>query len=153
MEGIPDGGMARVKQEPESVTDRVIVKEEAEFADEECVKEECEGGIDKCGVSEAAMLAGLYADHEVKDEVVLGPERPHRPDVALVVRTPAVVSSAMASSGGLGSCSVRLERLLPAAARRGGRGARRADTPAPAHNEQVGFEETYTHSLNDKTVE
>ncbi|XP_073963955.1 uncharacterized protein isoform X2 [Choristoneura fumiferana] len=43
------------------------------------VKEEPEGG--ECGVSEAAV-AGLYAGHEVKDEVVIGPETVQQQDVA-----------------------------------------------------------------------
>ncbi|XP_063630863.1 uncharacterized protein LOC134802199 [Cydia splendana] len=91
MEGSNNGSIspARVKAEPESAdTDqsgRVLVKEEAEFPDEECVKEECEDSRE-CGVSEAAMLAGLYDDHQVKDELVLGPERPHRPIVAMELR-------------------------------------------------------------------
>ncbi|XP_063630851.1 zinc finger protein 888-like [Cydia splendana] len=59
----------------------VTVKEEAEFVDE-----------DGCGVSEAAMLAGLYDEHVVKEELVLGPECPHRPIVAS-----ALVSSAVES--------------------------------------------------------
>ncbi|XP_048001924.1 zinc finger protein 271-like [Leguminivora glycinivorella] len=41
--------------------------------------------LDKECVSEAAMLAGLYTDHDVKDELVLGAECPYRPDVTLVV--------------------------------------------------------------------
>ncbi|XP_063372014.1 gastrula zinc finger protein XlCGF57.1-like [Cydia amplana] len=131
MEGIAGGGVARVKREPGWDTDRVTVKEEAEFVDAEaCVKEECADSTAGCGVSEAAMLAGLYDEHVVKDELVLGPERPHRPIVAPVVRAPAVVS------GRRGSCSVRLERLLVDAARRTCRVGRRtyklhATEPAP----------------------
>ncbi|XP_048002018.1 zinc finger protein 431-like [Leguminivora glycinivorella] len=54
-------------------------------------------------VSEAAMLAGLYTDHDVKDELVLGAECPYRPDVTLVVhgRVGCV----------LRDCSVTLDRL------------------------------------------
>ncbi|XP_063630910.1 nucleolar protein 58-like [Cydia splendana] len=37
---------------------------------------------DGADTSEAA-LGELYAEHVVKDELVLGPERPHRPDVGL----------------------------------------------------------------------
>ncbi|XP_063630730.1 zinc finger protein 808-like [Cydia splendana] len=134
MDGIADGGMARVKPEPEWESDRV--KEEAEFVDEEaCVKEECEDSTDGCGVSGAAMLAGLYDDHEVKDELVLGPERPHQPVVNLVGNTPTLVSSAVVS-GRRRSCSVRLERLLVDAERRTCRVGRRtyklhATNPAP----------------------
>ncbi|XP_063630738.1 gastrula zinc finger protein XlCGF57.1-like [Cydia splendana] len=128
---------ARVRQEAE--TDRSempLIKEEAEFMDEEVrVKEECEDSTDGCGVSEAAMLAGLYDEHVVKDELVLGPERPHRPTVAPVVRAPTLVSSAVVS-GRRRSCSVRLERLLVDAERRTCRVGRRtyklhATEPAP----------------------
>ncbi|XP_063631150.1 zinc finger protein 665-like isoform X2 [Cydia splendana] len=81
------------------------------------------------------MLAGLYDDHEVKDELVLGPERPHRPIVAPVVRASTLVSSAVVS-GRRRSCSVRLERLLVDAERRTCRVGRRtyklhATEPAP----------------------
>ncbi|XP_063544881.1 uncharacterized protein LOC134753049 [Cydia strobilella] len=83
--GADTGGMslAPVKEEPENAVtehlDLATVKEEGECVDEEeCVKEECEDST-VCGVSEAAMLAGLYTDHVVKDDLVLGPERPHRP--------------------------------------------------------------------------
>ncbi|XP_063371761.1 oocyte zinc finger protein XlCOF6-like [Cydia amplana] len=113
-----------------------LIKEEAGFVDEEaCVKEECEDSTAGCGVSEAAMLAGLYDEHVVKDELVLGPERPHRPIVAPVVTAPTLVSSAVVS-GRRGSCSVRLERLLVDAARRTCRVGRRtyklhATEPAP----------------------
>ncbi|KAI8427276.1 hypothetical protein MSG28_014869 [Choristoneura fumiferana] len=44
------------------------------------VKEEPEGG--ECGVSEAAVAEGLYFGHEVKDEVVIGPETVQQQDVA-----------------------------------------------------------------------
>ncbi|KAI8436514.1 hypothetical protein MSG28_010059, partial [Choristoneura fumiferana] len=44
------------------------------------VKEEPEGG--ECGVSEAAVAEGLYAGHEVKDEVVIGPVTVQQQDVA-----------------------------------------------------------------------
>ncbi|KAI8427214.1 hypothetical protein MSG28_014812 [Choristoneura fumiferana] len=43
-----------------------------------------EGGArgGECGVSEAAVAEGLYAGHEVKDEVVIGPETVQQQDVA-----------------------------------------------------------------------
>ncbi|XP_063630753.1 zinc finger protein 354C-like [Cydia splendana] len=104
------GGMAQVKQEPQCVADHVLVKEEAEFTEEECVKEECEDSRE-CGVSEAAMLAGLYDDHEVKDELVLGPERPHRPIVAMELRGRAVDAHGTRGTQLVRDCSVRLERL------------------------------------------
>ncbi|XP_061726955.1 uncharacterized protein LOC133532357 isoform X2 [Cydia pomonella] len=95
--------------------------------EEERVKEECSDSDDGCGVSEAAMLAGLYAEHEVKDELVLGPERPHRPTVGLVVRGGRaldVAEGGRAAAGARGAgarlardCSVRLERLASRAAR------------------------------------
>ncbi|KAI8427279.1 hypothetical protein MSG28_014871 [Choristoneura fumiferana] len=44
------------------------------------VKEEPEGG--ECGVSEAAVAEGLYFGHEVKNEVVIGPETVQQQDVA-----------------------------------------------------------------------
>ncbi|XP_063630946.1 gastrula zinc finger protein XlCGF58.1-like isoform X1 [Cydia splendana] len=140
METSADAGSmspARVRQEAE--TDRSempLIKEEAGFMDEEArVKEECEDSTDGCGVSEAAVLAGLYDEHVVKDELVLGPERPHRPTVAPVVRAPTLVSSAVVS-GRRRSCSVRLERLLVDAERRTCRVGRRtyklhATEPAP----------------------
>ncbi|XP_063632459.1 homeobox protein PKNOX2-like [Cydia splendana] len=73
----------RVKQEPagevgargepaEQRVDQVHVKKEPEFK----VEVSCE----------MEPWSELYADHVVKDELVLGPERPHRPDVGLVVR-------------------------------------------------------------------
>ncbi|XP_063370738.1 zinc finger protein 62 homolog [Cydia amplana] len=58
------------------------------------------------GVSEAAMLAGLYNDHTVKDELVLGPEHPHRPDAILAV--PSWVLTDWSASP-LKKCSVRLK--------------------------------------------
>ncbi|XP_063391777.1 oocyte zinc finger protein XlCOF6-like [Cydia fagiglandana] len=139
METSADAGSmspARVKQEAE--TDRSempLIKEEAGFMYEARVKEECEDSTDGCGVSEAAMLAGLYDEHVVKDELVLGPERPHRPTGAPVVRAPTLVSSAVVS-GRRRSCSVRLERLLVDAERRTCRVGRRtyklhATEPAP----------------------
>ncbi|XP_063370751.1 uncharacterized protein LOC134659076 [Cydia amplana] len=99
---------------------RVHIKEELQNGhhsdsskEAECVKQEtqCENEFEEdpscsdseCGVSEAAMLAGLYTDHDIKDELVLGQECPYRPDVTLVV------------NGGVGSllrdCCVTLERL------------------------------------------
>ncbi|XP_048002764.1 zinc finger protein 665-like [Leguminivora glycinivorella] len=76
-------GTARVKQEAEWT--EVTVKVEADTAEEE----ECADDVAGCGVSAAALLAGLYAGHEVKDELVLGPERPHRPVLAPVPRDTA----------------------------------------------------------------
>ncbi|XP_048002626.1 gastrula zinc finger protein XlCGF8.2DB-like isoform X2 [Leguminivora glycinivorella] len=86
---------ARVKLEPETdQSEMAPVKEEAVFLDEEeRVKEEWSGSTAGRGVSEAAMLADLYIEHEVKDELVLGPERPHRPVVA-----PAALSNRVAAS-------------------------------------------------------
>ncbi|XP_073963905.1 uncharacterized protein isoform X3 [Choristoneura fumiferana] len=49
-------------------------------AESEPVKEEPEWG--ECGVSEAAVAEGLYADHEIKDEIVIGPETVQQQDVA-----------------------------------------------------------------------
>ncbi|KAI8427167.1 hypothetical protein MSG28_014781 [Choristoneura fumiferana] len=43
------------------------------------VKEEPDCGV--CGVSEAAMAEGLYADHEVKGELVIGPELLQQQDI------------------------------------------------------------------------
>lgn len=40
-----------------------------------------ESSAGACGVSSAAASAGLYKDHEVKDELVLGPEVLQPPDV------------------------------------------------------------------------
>ncbi|XP_061726944.1 zinc finger protein 571-like isoform X4 [Cydia pomonella] len=132
MEASADSGRmspARVKEEAErDLAEMPPVKEEAEFMDEEeRVKEECSDSDDGCGVSEAAMLAGLYAEHEVKDELVLGPERPHRPTVGLVVRGGRaldVAEGGRAAAGARGAgarlardCSVRLERLASRAAR------------------------------------
>ncbi|KAI8427245.1 hypothetical protein MSG28_014842 [Choristoneura fumiferana] len=99
------------------------------------VKEEPQGG--ECGVSEAAV-AGLYAGHEVKDEIVIGPETVQQQDVAFSMQS-ALNSieqypSKLQRAGGaslhsrpgeesrcdmshkqqfqLRSCSVRLERIL-----------------------------------------
>ncbi|XP_061727375.1 uncharacterized protein LOC133532636 [Cydia pomonella] len=107
MEASADSGRmspARVKEEAETdLAEMPRVKEEAEFMDEEeRVKEECSDSDDGCGVSEAAMLAGLYAEHEVKDELVLGPERPHRPTVGLVVRERDDEATTSASTGSRG---------------------------------------------------
>ncbi|XP_061726953.1 gastrula zinc finger protein XlCGF46.1-like [Cydia pomonella] len=116
---------ARVKEEVDTdLLEMPLIKEEPAFLDEkECVKEECEDSTDGYGVSETA-IPNLYAEHEVKDELVLGPERPHRPTVGLVVRAPTIMSSAAVSDRGR-SCAVRLERLLPDAARRSCRVGRR----------------------------
>ncbi|XP_048002642.1 gastrula zinc finger protein XlCGF57.1-like [Leguminivora glycinivorella] len=86
---------ARVKLEPETnQSEMAPVKEEPVFLDEEeRVKEEWSDSTAGRGVSEAAMLADLYIEHEVKDELVLGPERPHRPVVA-----PAALSNRVAAS-------------------------------------------------------
>ncbi|XP_073963927.1 uncharacterized protein isoform X2 [Choristoneura fumiferana] len=43
------------------------------------VKEEPDCGV--CGVSEAAMAEGLYDDHEVKGELVIGPELLQQQDI------------------------------------------------------------------------
>ncbi|XP_048003108.1 uncharacterized protein LOC125239536 [Leguminivora glycinivorella] len=133
---------ARVKLEPETdQSEMSIVKEEAVFLDEEeRVKEEWSDSTAGRGVSEAAMLADLYIEHEVKDELVLGPERPHRPVVAPAALYNRVAASALVSpaavSGVRRSCSVRLERLLVDAARRTCRVARRTyklRAAEPAH--------------------
>ncbi|XP_063391189.1 uncharacterized protein LOC134676733 [Cydia fagiglandana] len=50
----------------------------------EHVKEEPLSDSEEYEMSEAAMLSDLYANHVVKDELVLGPEHPYRPDVSLV---------------------------------------------------------------------
>ncbi|XP_073964013.1 uncharacterized protein [Choristoneura fumiferana] len=44
------------------------------------VKEEPEWG--ECGVSEAALAEGLYAGHEIKYELVIGPELIEQQDIA-----------------------------------------------------------------------
>ncbi|XP_063545075.1 uncharacterized protein LOC134753201 [Cydia strobilella] len=79
--------------------------------EEACVKEECEDSRDGCGVSEAAKLAGLYDEHEVKDKLVLGPERPHRPIVGLLVKGWAVAAAGARRAQLAKDSSVRLERL------------------------------------------
>ncbi|XP_063391237.1 zinc finger protein 62 homolog [Cydia fagiglandana] len=96
-----------IKEEPQnghhsdSLKEAERVKQETECENE--VKEDPSCSDSECGVSEAAVLAGLYTDHEVKDELVLGQECPYRPDVTLVV------------NGRVGSvlrdCCVTLERL------------------------------------------
>ncbi|XP_063391240.1 zinc finger protein 585B-like [Cydia fagiglandana] len=96
-----------IKEEPQnghhsdSLKEAERVKQETECENE--VKEDPSCSDSECGVSEAAMLAGLYTDHEVKDELVLGQECPYRPDVTLVVN--GRVSSV------LRDCCVTLERL------------------------------------------
>ncbi|XP_048001822.1 uncharacterized protein LOC125238531 [Leguminivora glycinivorella] len=85
--GLCDG---RVKDEvikPESVPQ---IPQTASCSNMECV-------------SEAAMLAGLYTDHDVKDELVLGAECPYRPDVTLVVYDRIGHT--------IRDCSVTLERI------------------------------------------
>ncbi|XP_063631326.1 zinc finger protein 883-like [Cydia splendana] len=84
-----------------SLKEAEYVKHETECENE--VKEDTSCTDSGCGVSEAAMLSGLYTDHEVKDELVLGQECPYRPDVTLVVN--GRVSSM------LRDCCVTLERL------------------------------------------
>ncbi|XP_063630806.1 zinc finger protein 271-like [Cydia splendana] len=127
----------------------LVVKEEAEFVDEECVEEECLDSTDGCGVSEAAMLASLYDDHEVKDELVLGPERPHRPIVAPVVRDRALGDAdGGCAAGGAGAqlarCSVRLERLASHAARdHQPRGTAGCDAATPPRTDSDIEQETY----------
>ncbi|XP_063542504.1 gastrula zinc finger protein XlCGF26.1-like [Cydia strobilella] len=74
-----------------------------------CVKEkrECEDSAWQ-GVSAAAAEAGLYIDHEVKDELVLGPEEWLRPQV-FQVRSDS--SAARAREPCAMVCSVVLVRL------------------------------------------
>ncbi|KAI8427146.1 hypothetical protein MSG28_014766, partial [Choristoneura fumiferana] len=48
------------------------------------VKVEPEWG--ECGVSEAALAEGLYATHEVKDELVIGPELIEQQDIAFSIQ-------------------------------------------------------------------
>ncbi|XP_048002055.1 zinc finger protein 493-like isoform X1 [Leguminivora glycinivorella] len=67
--GLCDGRVKDEVMQPESVPQ---IPQTASCSNMECV-------------SEAAMLAGLYMDHDVKDELVLGAECPYRPDVTLVV--------------------------------------------------------------------
>ncbi|XP_063544913.1 zinc finger protein 28-like [Cydia strobilella] len=167
MEASAGGGMARVKQEwqePAWAGDHVV-KEEAEFVDEEeCVKEECSDSRDGCGMSEAAMLAGLYDEHVVKDELVLGPERPHRPTVALVVSNRALgdVDGGFAAGGGGGGgaqrardCSVRLERLAShagAARDHRPRGTAPSDTATPPHTDSGNEQEIYRPNYDKEPV-
>ncbi|XP_063544915.1 zinc finger protein 845-like [Cydia strobilella] len=167
MEASAGGGMARVKQEwqePAWAGDHVV-KEEAEFVDEEeCVKEECSDSRDGCGMSEAAMLAGLYDEHVVKDELVLGPERPHRPTVALVVSNRALgdVDGGFAAGGGGGGgaqrardCSVRLERLAShagAARDHRPRGTAPSDTATPPHTDSDNEQEIYRPNYDKEPV-
>ncbi|XP_063369909.1 zinc finger protein 354A-like [Cydia amplana] len=76
-----------------------------------CVKEEreCEDSVLR-GVSAAAAQAGLYMDHVVKDELVLGPEEWHRPKV-LPLQVCSEGRSARAREQLAMACSVVLERL------------------------------------------
>ncbi|XP_063391790.1 uncharacterized protein LOC134677288 [Cydia fagiglandana] len=72
-----------IKVEPDcDVMDGIVKKEVKE--DMQSVKEEpvCDDSAD---TSEAAV-GELYADHEVKDELVLGIERKYRPGIGLAVR-------------------------------------------------------------------
>ncbi|KAI8433450.1 hypothetical protein MSG28_015485 [Choristoneura fumiferana] len=69
------------------------------------VKEEPEGG--ECGVSEAAVAEGLYAGHEVKDEVVIGPELIQQQDVAFSMQN--------AVCRVVGPCSLKPEVVADAA--------------------------------------
>ncbi|XP_073964017.1 uncharacterized protein [Choristoneura fumiferana] len=48
------------------------------------VKEEPEWG--ECGVSEAALAEGLYAGHEIKYELVIGPELIEQQDIACLMQ-------------------------------------------------------------------
>ncbi|XP_061725771.1 zinc finger protein 239-like [Cydia pomonella] len=73
-----------VQQEPEG-EDGTCGEPAEQRADQEHVKEEPEFRVEESCVK-PELLGELYADHEVKDELVLGPERPHRPDGGLVVR-------------------------------------------------------------------
>ncbi|XP_061726791.1 uncharacterized protein LOC133532229 isoform X3 [Cydia pomonella] len=121
------GSMAlesRVKQEPhDQVSDHALIKRETEFTDEQkLVNKELLSLGNECNISEAAMLAGLYKDHTVKDELVVGPEHPHRPDVMLVVHgwasadadgcpNPPALERPRGPELALRDCYVRLERL------------------------------------------
>ncbi|XP_073963961.1 uncharacterized protein isoform X5 [Choristoneura fumiferana] len=49
------------------------------------VKEEPDCGV--CGVSEAALAEGLYAGHEVKGEIVIGPELIEQQDIAFSMQS------------------------------------------------------------------
>ncbi|XP_063388295.1 uncharacterized protein LOC134674170 [Cydia fagiglandana] len=71
-----ESGEAGVKMEPK----RVCVKTEPR---EMCLKteQECTDSAGSRIVSAVAAQARLYTDHEVKDELVLGPEEWHRPQV------------------------------------------------------------------------
>ncbi|XP_061727298.1 zinc finger protein 625-like [Cydia pomonella] len=69
---------------------RGIVKMEMKLTDEAMPSVKVESVYDDGAVTSEAALAELYADHVVKDELVLGPERPRRPDVGLVVRNCAL---------------------------------------------------------------
>ncbi|XP_048002640.1 gastrula zinc finger protein XlCGF8.2DB-like [Leguminivora glycinivorella] len=91
---------ARVKLEPETdQSEMAPVKEEAVFLDEAVfVKEDWLDSTAGLGVGEGAMLADLYTKHEVKDELVLGPERPHRPVVVPAALCNRVAASALVSA-------------------------------------------------------
>ncbi|XP_063629157.1 gastrula zinc finger protein 5-1-like [Cydia splendana] len=62
------------------------------------------------GVSATAARAGLYVDHVVKDELVLGPEEWHRPKV-LPLQVCSDGSAARAREQLAMACSVVLQRL------------------------------------------
>ncbi|XP_048000804.1 zinc finger protein 343-like isoform X2 [Leguminivora glycinivorella] len=94
-------GEACVKTEP----GEVCVKTEP---GEACAEEEREREDSARGVSAAAARAGLYTGHEVKDELVLGPEEWHRPQV---LPLPVCSDGGRAREQLAMTCSVVLERL------------------------------------------
>ncbi|XP_048000839.1 uncharacterized protein LOC125237720 isoform X3 [Leguminivora glycinivorella] len=79
-----EAGMACVKSEPGEVCVKTELGEACVKTEsgEACAEEEREREDSARGVSAAAARAGLYTGHEVKDELVLGPEEWHRPQVA-----------------------------------------------------------------------
>ncbi|XP_063545041.1 zinc finger protein 883-like [Cydia strobilella] len=85
-----------------SLVVRGIVKKEVKLKDEEMQSVKVEPVCDDSADTREAALSGLYAAHVVKDELVPGPERPHRPDVGLVVRDWAL--------GDADSCPLALDR-------------------------------------------
>ncbi|XP_048002768.1 uncharacterized protein LOC125239273 isoform X3 [Leguminivora glycinivorella] len=64
-------GLVCVKTEPKEVCLEMELKE--------CVKTELGEAAEKLGT--ASPQTGLYTDHEIKNELVLGPEEWHRPQV------------------------------------------------------------------------
>ncbi|XP_063629173.1 uncharacterized protein LOC134800618 [Cydia splendana] len=123
---ITEPGEVCVNTEPREV----CVKTEHGEAGEVCVKtepgeyvkeRECDDDAGSSGVSAAAAQVELYTDHEVKDELVLGPEEWHRPKVLPVQ---GINSNALRPTsehlGGLLLCGIeehaRLKRLEDTAA-------------------------------------